>query len=123
MTIYGVGLLAFCYLAGQLFGEWIGKLLHIDANVGGVGFAMILLIAGSEWLNKHNKIKPATQQGMAFWSAMYIPVIIAMSATQNVKAAFSTGHVAILVGIIPTVSMILLVPVISKLAPKQKQHD
>jgi malonate transporter MadL subunit len=122
MTIYGVGLLAFCYLTGQLLGELLGKLLHIDANVGGVGFAMILLIAGNEWLSKRNMIKPLTQQGVLFWSAMYIPVIVAMSSIQNVKAAFSGGYVALLAGIIPTVALILLVPVFSKLS-KQKQHD
>ncbi len=44
MIIYGVGILAFCYVVGQIFGEFIGKLIGVDANVGGVGFAMILLI-------------------------------------------------------------------------------
>ena len=39
--------------------------------------------------------------GVTFWDAMYIPIIVAMSATQNVKVGLSSGHVAILVGIIP----------------------
>ena len=48
MTIYGLGILAACFLAGQLLGEMLGRLIGIDANVGGVGFAMILLIVANE---------------------------------------------------------------------------
>ena len=47
---------------------------------------------------------------------MYIPVVVAMSATQNVKAALSGGWVAILVGIIATIVCYLLIPVMSKLS-------
>ena len=42
MTIYGVALLAFCYVTGQIFGEFLGKTLGVEANVGGVGFANTL---------------------------------------------------------------------------------
>ena len=91
MTIYGVAILALCYTIGQLFGEGLGKLLGIDANVGGVGFAMLLLILLSHELTKRGLLKPETEGGISFWSQMYIPVIIAMSATQNVAAAFSSG--------------------------------
>jgi malonate transporter MadL subunit len=122
MTIHGVGILAFCYLAGQLVGELLGKLLGINANVGGVGFAMILLITINEWMSERDLIKPPARQGVLFWSAMYIPVIIAMSATQNVKAAFSGGFVALLAGIIPTLGMLFLVPIVSRLS-KKENHD
>ena len=114
MTIYGVGLLAGCFIAGQLFGEFIGRLLNIDAYVGGVGFAMLLLILLNDKLKRNNLIHPSTLQGVVFWDAMYIPVIVAMSATQNVKEAFSSGHVALLVGIIPVVCLFMLVPLLSK---------
>ena len=50
MTIYGVGVLAVCFLMGQLLGELLGRFLNIEANVGGVGFGMILLILFNEWL-------------------------------------------------------------------------
>ncbi|WP_353483100.1 malonate transporter subunit MadL, partial [Haliscomenobacter sp.] len=33
MLIKGVALLAACYIIGQLTGETLGRLLHIDANV------------------------------------------------------------------------------------------
>jgi malonate transporter MadL subunit len=124
MTIYGVGLLAGCFIAGQLFGELLGRLLHIDANVGGVGFAMLLFILLKEWLSrKHYNLSTAIQgQGVSFWEAMYIPIIVAMSATQNVKVGVSSGHVAILVGVIPVLCLILLVPVLSK-SIKNKSSD
>jgi malonate transporter MadL subunit len=47
---------------------------------------------------------------------MYIPVVVAMSATQNVKAALSGGWVAILAGILATIGCYLLIPVLSKLS-------
>jgi len=52
MVIYGVGLLALCFLAGQFAGESLGVLLGIEANVGGVGFSMILLMLSTDWLQK-----------------------------------------------------------------------
>jgi malonate transporter MadL subunit len=115
MTIYGVGLLAGCFIIGQLFGEMLGRLLHIDANVGGVGFAMLLFILLKEWLLRRQSQLATSLQGVAFWDAMYIPIIVAMSATQNVKVGLSSGHVAILAGIFPTLSLILLVPILSRL--------
>lgn len=116
MTIYGVGLLAGCFITGQLIGELLGRLLHIDANVGGVGFAMLLFILLKEWLSrKHSPLYASIQgQGVVFWDTMYIPIIVAMSATQNVKVGLSSGHVAILAGVIPVLCLIFLVPVLSK---------
>jgi malonate transporter MadL subunit len=124
MTIYGVGILAACFLAGQLLGEVLGRMIGIDANIGGVGFAMILLILTNDKLASKNLMPPATQQGVLFWSAMYIPVIVAMSATQNVTAAFSGGFVAILAGIVPTGAMFFLIPLLSRLhKSNNKGHE
>jgi len=115
MTIYGVGILAACYLAGQLLGELLGRFIGIDANIGGVGFAMILLILANDKLMQKNLLPPASQQGILFWSFMYIPVIVAMSATQNVYAAFSGGFVAIAAGTIPTAAMFFLIPLLTRI--------
>ena len=45
MKIYGVALLAACFLIGKLLGNLLGILINIDGDVGGVGFAMILFDA------------------------------------------------------------------------------
>ena len=115
MTIYGVGLLAGCFILGQLLGELLGRILHIDANVGGVGFAMLTLILLKEWLLRNQFSLANKLHGVEFWDAMYIPIIVAMSATQNVKVGLSSGHVAILVGIVPSLCLIFLVPVLTRL--------
>jgi malonate transporter MadL subunit len=44
MIIYGVALLAFCMLVGVFVGDILGELIGAEANVGGVGIAMLLLI-------------------------------------------------------------------------------
>lgn len=114
MVIYGVSLLAFCYIAGVFLGDVLGALLGVKANVGGVGFAMLMLIILSNkgidggWLDKKS------QEGIAFWSAMYIPIVVAMSSIQNVVAAISGGAVAILGGALGCVFGFILIPVLSR---------
>jgi malonate transporter MadL subunit len=114
MKIYGVGILAACFLIGHLLGDYLGKLFHLTGNLGGVGFAMLILVVGNDYFKKKNLIPSETENGILFWSTMYIPVVVAMSATQNVKAALSGGWVAILVGIFATIGCYLLIPVLSK---------
>ena len=41
MKIYGVALLAGCFLAGQLIGQALGYWIDVNGNVGGVAFSMI----------------------------------------------------------------------------------
>ena len=52
MVIYGVALLAFCFITGLFLGELLGRLIGIEANLGGVGIAMLLLIGLSAFLKK-----------------------------------------------------------------------
>jgi malonate transporter MadL subunit len=116
MTIYGVGLLAFCYVLGQVLGEFIGKMLGVSANVGGVGFAMLLLMFLNDWINKKGYLDKMTESGIQFWSQMYIPIIVAMAATQNVKLAVSSGFLALLAGIVPVIVCFFAIPFIAKLS-------
>ena len=113
--------MAGCFLFGHILGDALGKVFNLNGNLGGVGFAMLLLILLNDYFKKNHLLKPETESGMLFWSTMYIPVVVAMSATQNVKAALSGGWVAILVGIFATVACFALVPVIIKYA-KNKNH-
>ncbi|GGF99619.1 malonate transporter MadL [Rhodococcoides trifolii] len=115
MVLYGVAALALCMLAGTIVGEVLGALLGIDANVGGVGFAMIMLIFAVEWLRRKGHFPKASEQGILFWSAMYIPIVIAMASIQNVAAAVSGGPMAILAGLGALVAGAALVPVLAKI--------
>jgi malonate transporter MadL subunit len=124
MKIYGVALLGICFLLGQLFGEFIGGWINMDGNVGGVGFAMILFIYLQEWMRKRDLTDKESEKGVLFWSAMYIPVVVAMSATQHVKAALTGGWVAIAVGVFGTLVSFSLIPLIARLAkPKSVEKD
>lgn len=114
MIIYGVAILAFSYLAGQFLGELLGKYIGVQANVGGVGFAMLILLLLSDWLIKKKKLNPLSEQGIQFWNQMYIPVIVAMAATQNVRVAVSSGIVAILAGTLPVIICFVFIPFIAK---------
>jgi malonate transporter MadL subunit len=96
MIIYGTALLAICHLLGIFLGDLLGALLGAKTNVGGVGIAMILLICARLWMHKRGLMPAPTEMGVAFWGAMYIPVVVAMAAQQNVVAALRGGPVALL---------------------------
>ncbi|TFZ55809.1 malonate transporter subunit MadL [Methylorubrum sp. Q1] len=99
MTILGVALLALCTLIGVFLGDLLGILLDVKANVGGVGIAMILLIAARVWLLRHDRLGHATKLGVEFWASMYIPIVVAMAAQQNVVAAVSGGPIVIIAAV------------------------
>lgn len=113
MVIYGVALLAGCYMAGNVIGDILGALLGVKANIGGVGFAMLFLIIISAWAQQKGIMKAPEEQGIKWWSAMYIPVVVAMSSIQNVAAALSGGVVAILGGLLAVAIGFLMIPVLS----------
>ena len=115
MVIYGVALLAGCMLAGAFIGELLGKLIGIDANVGGVGISMLLLILVASRGRASGRLGSISQKGITFWSAIYIPVVVAMAASQNVVAAVRRGSAAVLAGVLAVVVSCALVPVLSRI--------
>jgi malonate transporter MadL subunit len=115
MIITGVAVLAGCFLVGMLIGEFLGLLMGVDANVGGVGFAMVLLVLVTHRMRRAGMLPSATEQGVFFWSAMYIPIVVAMAATQNVVSAVAGGPMALLVGLAALVAGALLVPVLARI--------
>ncbi len=115
MVIYGVALLSGCMLAGIFLGDLLGELIGVEANVGGVGIAMLLLILASDALRRRGKLPVPTERGVLFWSAMYIPVVVAMAASQNVIAAVRGGPAAILAGALAVGVGFALVPVLSRM--------
>jgi malonate transporter MadL subunit len=119
MIIYGVALLAFCFLAGKFLGALLGQFIGIDGDVGGVGFAMLMLMLINLYLKNKGWLKIETSQGILFWSSMYLPIIVAMAATQNVRAAISSGPIALVAGAVVTVTGFLLVPLIAKIGRKK----
>ncbi|MEZ5040167.1 MAG: malonate transporter subunit MadL [Saprospiraceae bacterium] len=118
MKIYGVALLAGCFLLGKILGNMLGTLIKINSDIGGVGFAMFLLMASSIYLRKKGWLVQESESGILFWSSMYIPIVVAMAATLNVKAAVSGGFMAIFAGISVTIVCLFLVPVIAKIGKK-----
>jgi malonate transporter MadL subunit len=121
MIIYGVAFLALCTLAGLFIGEVLGKLIGVPANVGGVGIAMLLLIFIGSYLNKRGLFDKKSEQGVEFWSAVYIPIVVAMAAQQNVAGALSGGPMAILAGLAAVGLGFALVPMLDRLGqPKPK---
>ena len=115
MIVYGVALLSVCLVLGMIIGEALGVMLGVDANVGGVGIAMLFLVFASNSDVFKSLTEGAAGSGIKFWSAMYIPIVVAMAARQNVAAAVDGGVLALVAGVAAVVVSFALVPVISKL--------
>jgi malonate transporter MadL subunit len=115
MIIYGTAVLAGCLLAGMIVGDLLGAILNVESNVGGVGFAMLLLIVLSDRMRRSGHFPPHSADGVLYWSAMYIPIVVAMASTQNVVSAVSGGPIALLAGVGATVLCWALVPLLSRI--------
>lgn len=121
--IYSLVTLALCMLLGKYLGTLLGTLVGIGADVGGVGFAIILLLFVT-----NSKLFPFTKQqdfiqGMNFWKKMYIPVVVAMAASQNVYRMLTSGMVAIVAGSAAVAFPFLLLYLLHKSEGRKAQHD
>jgi malonate transporter MadL subunit len=121
MKIYGVAILAGCFLSGQLIGDGLAGWIGLDGNIGGVGFSMLMLILLGDRMKRKGMMPAETEKGVQFWSAMYIPVVVAMSSIQNVRAALTGGWVALLAGVFGTAACLLLVPVVSSIGKGRRK--
>lgn len=118
MIIYGVALLSACLVAGMLIGEYLGVLIGVEANVGGVGIAMLFLVLACNMSRFKPLVDGLSGEGIKFWSAMYIPIVVAMAARQNVVAAVDGGLLALVAGVAAVVVSFALVPVLSRIGSR-----
>jgi malonate transporter MadL subunit len=116
MAIYGTALLAVCTLLGVALGEALGLILHVKANVGGVGLAMLFLIAGKQWLARRGVLTPGVRVGVEFWAVMYIPIVVAMAAQQDVLSALDGGPMVLIAGVAVVLICFGLVAALGRLA-------
>jgi len=114
VVIYGVALLSFCLLTGMFVGDLLGEVMGVQANVGGVGVAMIMLLLLSNFDAQRLTLSPVTEKGIGFWSAMYIPIVVAMAAQQNVVGALSSGWMAIAAGGLAVIASFAMIPVLAR---------
>lgn len=123
MTIYGTALLSACLVIGLLVGRSLGFLLGVEANIGGVGIAMLLLIICSDRLRQKGSLEEPTESGVVFWSSIYIPVVVAMAASQNVRKAISAGTVAVIAGVAVVLVSFSMVPLLTRLGATESSDD
>ena len=97
MVIYGVTLLVFSFLLGLILGEFFGYLLGIDANLGGRIWCNAYSNFSSNYLKVNLNFEKLVKRNY-FLEAIYIPIVVAMAAKQNVIAAIDGGMIAIIGG-------------------------
>ena len=131
MIIFGTALLAVCHLLGIFIGDLLGQALGVKTNVGGVVIAMLLLIFARLYMQKNDKLPKLTELGVEYWGAMYIPVVVAMAAQQDMVAALRGGPVALLSAVAAVAVCAVVIAVINRMerpdevepAPAPQLHD
>jgi len=118
LTIQGVALLAVCTLLGAYAGDLLGAAIGVKNNVGGVGIAMLLLVVARMWLERQNREGPGetpagVKAGVGFWAAMYIPIVVAMAANQNVVAALKGGPAVAIAAVLVVAACFVGVPLLA----------
>lgn len=121
--IYGAALLAACMYVGSFLGNLLGLLTGLNSDIGGVGFAMLILLLVTN-SPKLTKLLPENYtKGINFWKEMYIPVTIAMSASQNVVSALNGGLLALVAGVGIVLVMLSLIPLFNKFTSKATSNE
>lgn len=123
MIIYGTAILAIRHLLGDYLGNTLGMVLGVKANVGGVAISMILLILSKELLAKKGYLPQVTQFGVLYWSGMYIPIVVAMSAGQNVVAALSGGMLGLIVSIASLIGTVLVIRYLNRISGDYETYE
>lgn len=123
MMISGVALLAICTLLGVFLGDVLGRVLGVQANVGGVGIAMMILIAARFWLKKRSLLSRGVILGVEFWGALYIPIVVAMAASQNVVAAVEGGPLVVVAAVSAIIVCFGSVALIGKMSSTTETMD
>lgn len=108
MIIYGIALVSLCVIIGEFIGISIGYITGLNVDVGGIGIAMILLMLISNYFSsKGYKFHELTEEGIKFWSSLYIPIFFAMISKLNVYLAFSSGIIPVLISIFVVLLMFI----------------
>lgn len=123
MAIYGTALLAICLLVGLMLGRMLGLAVGVDADIGGVGIAMLLLILCTDRMHVAGRMKPPTESGIVFWGSIYVPVVVAMAASQNVFGAMRGGLMATAAGVAGVVACFLVLALFAKLGAGGAEED
>ena len=120
MIIYGVALLAACLIVGLYAGELLGSLIGVQANVGGVGIAMLLLILAHNLPRGRPLASGTSAGGITCWGSRYRPIVGSRAARQNVAGAMDGGALALLAGVGAVAVSFALIPLISRIGNPPK---
>ena len=94
--------------------RWIRRIQNFKYDI------IRLLVSNSKTINK---IMPQNfEKGISFWKEMYIPVVIAMSASQNVVGALSGGALVIVAGVGVVFVSALIFMIFNRLAPEKDKE-
>ncbi len=96
MIIYGTALLALCHLLGIFLGDLLGQALGVRPTSAAWASRCCCSSRRASTCNRKGILPKLTELGVEYWGAMYIPVVVAMAAQQDMVSALRGGPVALL---------------------------
>ena len=88
MEIFGLGIIGACMFIGSYIGRLLGTALGLDSDVGGVGFAMVLIVALCAYLEKKGTgLLKKTEGGIQFKVNGLSPVSIGWKEAARTDSA------------------------------------
>ena len=121
--IYSLVTLSLCMIVGKYIGLLLGTLVGIDADVGGVGFAIVLLVIVTNSPHFAFAQKKEFKDGVNFWKQMYMPVVVALAAIQNVYRMLTSGMVAIVAGSAAVAVPFLIIYLLHKRSERRQKEN
>ena len=116
MVIYGIAL-RYLHFDRINCREVAWRTFGIDANVGGIGIAMFLLMILSNYQNFKLSIGDISESGITLESNLYTNSGC-YAAKQNVVGALDGGFMALVAGIVVVSISFLFIPLLSNLKDK-----
>jgi malonate transporter MadL subunit len=84
---------------------------------------MILLIAARLWIARRGLLDEGVVFGVGFWGSLYIPIVVAMAANQNVLAAIRSGPMVAIAAIGAVLLCFAVVALMGRLAGPTETMD
>ena len=70
---------------------------------------------------RYERFKPPSVAGIVFWSNLYIPIVIAMAAQQNVVASIDGGLLAFFAGAIGVALSFAMIPALARIGQSKNK--
>ena len=82
--------------------------------------AILVKVGARVWLARNGALSAGIKLGTEFWATMYIPIVVAMAAQQNVLSAAGGGPMVVIAAVLTVAACAGVVALISRIDKGEK---